>query len=115
MAKHTPLSNVQRTRVEILRELEQLPDDARIDESFVAAARNVSKATVQRDRQIGGGVPFIRDGGQIKTDKNGMARRFGGRVYYLKRDLVVYLNARNRTFQSTTEADLQHKTGRGAQ
>ncbi len=101
-----------KSRAELLHELDQLPNDARIDETYVAAARGCSLATVQRDRTVGQGVPFIADGGTIKTAKNGQTRRFGGRVYYLKRDLMTFLEERNNTYRSTTESD-QHRLAMG--
>ena len=101
------------SRSVLLAELDKLPLNARIDENYVAAARNCSVATVRRDRTMGGGVPFIREGGEIASitegKQAGQVRRFGCRVHYLKSDLIKFLESRNKTFTSTTEAD-QHQT-----
>ena len=99
-------------RSALLVELEKLPPNSRIDENYIAAARKCSIATVRRDRTVGGGVPFIREGGEIATisegKQAGQLRRFGCRVHYLKSDLMSFLKNRNRTFASTSEAD-QHQ------
>ncbi len=99
-------------RSALLAELEKLPLNARIDENYIAAARNCSIATVRRDRTMGGGVPFISEGGEVATITEGVqagqSRRFGSRVHYLKSDLVKFLETRNQTFANTTEAD-QHQ------
>ena len=93
------------SRSALLAELEKLPLNARIDENYVAAARNCSVATVRRDRVVGGGVPFIVEGGTVRTLENGQVRRFGSRVHYIKADLIKFLESRSRTYRSTTEAD----------
>ena len=103
----------RKTRAQLLNELENLPLNSRIDENHVAAARNCSVATVQQDRIKGKGVPFIREGGEIATvqangKQKGQTRRFGCRVHYLKSDLLKFLESRNKTYTSTTEAD-QHQ------
>ena len=103
----------RKTRAQLLNELENIPLNARIDENHVAAARNCSVATVQQDRIKGQGVRFLREGGEIVTMQNGKARRFGCRVHYIKSDLLEFLESRNKTFSSTTEAD-QHQVMRAA-
>jgi hypothetical protein len=102
-ALHVVINSNIPSRAQLIAEFNELPDDARISERHVAAVRYCSTATLQRDRVYGGGIPFIREGGTIKTDKNGLTRIFGGRVFYLKRDVVAFLEARNRTVMSTSE------------
>lgn len=92
------------SRSEIIREFQALPNNARLKEIDVASILLCSVAKLQRDRVFGGGIPFIRDGGKLSTDKNGMTRIFGGRVYYLKKDVAEYLATNSRTVANTTEA-----------
>jgi len=92
----------ERSRAELLNEFNALPDDARITEIMVAAVIGCSLSKLQRDRVYGGGIPFIKEGGKLVTDKAGQAKHYGGRVFYLKRDVLVYLEPRNRTVTSTS-------------
>ncbi len=96
--RHAPL---QKTRAELIAEFDALPNDTRLTETYVAAKRGCSVALLQRERVYGSPIAFLREGGQLRTDKNGQARIFGGRIYYLKRDVLDYLALRNRTVRST--------------
>lgn len=91
-----------KTRAELVAEFEALPPDARVTESHVAAMRGCSVALPQRERVFGSPIPFIREGGTLKTDKNGQTRIFGGRVFYLKKDVLDYLESRNKRVSSTS-------------
>lgn len=91
------------TRAQLIAEFDAFPDDTRVSEKYVAAKRGCSTALLQRERVYGGGVRFLREGGNLKADKNGLTRIFGGRVFYIKRDVLAFLDARNRTVMSTSE------------
>jgi hypothetical protein len=78
-------------RAELLAEFYSLPDQARIDQAMVAAVKHCSEAKLERDRWEGVGLPFIREGGKLVTDKNGNRKLCGGRVYYIKADVLADL------------------------
>ena len=78
------------TRAELLTEYRNLPEDSRINEVMLAAILLCSVAKIQRDRWGGGGVRFIREGGTLKADKNGRVQIFGGKIYYIKKEVEAY-------------------------
>jgi hypothetical protein len=80
----------EKTRIQLLAEFEVAPDWALFDQKTLAAIRNCSEATCERDRWAGTGVPFIRD---------------GRRCLYRKADIKAYYLDRQRPVQSTTQAD----------
>lgn len=64
-----------RTRAELLREFDSLPDSAIVDEDVAAAFRGKQPSSLQRERWAGTGPRFVRD---------------GRLVGYVKRDLIEY-------------------------
>jgi len=54
--KNTP------SRAELLQEFEQLPEGAIVDERMAAAVRNKTVSSLQRERCMGTGPRFVRDG-----------------------------------------------------
>ena len=90
------------TRAELLAEYNTLPNNARLNEQMLAAVLLCSLAKLQRDRWSGGGIPFVREGGTTKADKNGRIQIFGGKVFYQKRDVENYLT-RQVTVSNTSE------------
>lgn len=86
-----PRSN---TRLDLLTEFDAAPDWTPFTQEYIAAVRDCSEATLERDRWAGDGIPFIRDGRSIR---------------YIKRDVVRWLNQK-KPVSSTTEADaLEHQ------
>lgn len=79
-------------RLILLNEYEQAPDSAYFTQETVAAIRNCSRATIERDRWAGTGVPFVK---------------MGRLVRYRKIDIISWLK-QHPSFQSTTQA--QHQT-----
>jgi hypothetical protein len=94
----------KKTRAELIAEFDSFPHDTRITEDYAAAKRGCSTALLQRERVFGSPIPFIREGGKIATDKNGQTRIFGGRVFYIKSDILAFLDARNKLVSSNCEA-----------
>jgi hypothetical protein len=94
---------VQKSRAAYLQEFDSLPEWARVDERMVAAVLSCSVAKLQRDRVYGGDIPFVREGGRLVENKRGEKRIYGGRIYYLKQDVVAHLR-RGRTIASTSDA-----------
>ena len=75
------------SRLNLITEYELAPDSALFSQETVAAIRDCSLATIERDRWIGIGVPFIK------------LRRL---VRYRKADIRSWVE-KHKTFQSTTE------------
>jgi|GEM_PF-944273 len=93
-----------KTRAELLAEYNALPDNARLNEQMLAAVLLCSLAKLQRDRWSGGGIPFIREGGTSKADRNGRVQIFGGKVFYVKKDVEAHL-ASKQAITSTSAID----------
>ena len=89
------------SRAVLLVEYNLLPENARINEQMLSAVLLCSLAKLQRDRWAGGGIPFIREGGTSKADKNGRTQVFGGKVFYIKKDVETHL-ASKLTLSSTS-------------
>lgn len=102
MANNSASTKPAKTRAELIAEYDAFSEDTRLSEHHVAAKRGCSAALLQRERVFGSPIPFIREGGTLKADKNGQMRLFGGRVFYLKKDVTAYLESRNRTVTSTS-------------
>ena len=77
----------QLSRLDLITEYELAPDAALFSQDTVAAIRDCSLATIERDRWIGVGVPFIK---------------LGRLVRYRKSDIRSWVE-KHKTFQSTTE------------
>jgi hypothetical protein len=65
------------SRVEILNEFYQAPKDALFNQRVIAAVRDCSISTLERDRWAGQGVPFIK---------------IGRLVFYRKKEVLDWLN-----------------------
>lgn len=60
----------QLSRLNLIQEYEQSPDWALFSQETVAAIRDCSVATLERDRWIGIGVPFIKMGHSVRYRKS---------------------------------------------
>lgn len=60
----------QISRLEIIKEYEHSPDWALFTQETIAAIRNCSLATIERDRWVGIGVPFIKMGHLVRYRKS---------------------------------------------
>ena len=60
----------QFSRLNLIHEYEQSPDWALFSQETVAAIRDCSAATLERDRWIGIGVPFIKMGHSVRYRKS---------------------------------------------
>lgn len=65
-AYNPPLQN----RVQALDEFYSAPDSSLFNQITVAQVRDCSKATMERDRWSGGGIPFIKIGRSVKYRKS---------------------------------------------
>jgi len=81
------------TRLSRITEYEQSPDTALFTKDTVAAIRNCSLSTIERDRWAGTGIPFLK---------------IGRLVRYRKSDIRFWLDSHH-SVQSTTQA--QHCGG----
>lgn len=79
------------SRIDLIQEYELAPDWALFAQETVAAIRDCSLATLERDRWIGIGIPFIK---------------MGRLVRYRKCDVHAWLE-QHATRQSTTQVDLK--------
>jgi hypothetical protein len=77
-------------RLHLIQEYELSSDDTLFSQLTIAAMRRCSIATVERDRWVGTGVPFIKIGRSVR---------------YRKRDIRAWLNAQP-VVQSTTQFQL---------
>lgn len=75
----------KKTKIELAREFEQLPDDSLTTGAHVAAHIDCSEAKLERDRWAGEGIPYIKVGRSVR---------------YKKADVLKYLADKVRT--STT-------------
>lgn len=60
----------QSTRFDLIQEYESAPDWVLFSQETVAAIRACSLATIERDRWIGIGVPFIKMGRLVRYRKS---------------------------------------------
>lgn len=81
----------QLTRLDLITEYEQAPDSALFSQETVAAIRDCSLATIERDRWIGIGIPFLK---------------MGRLVRYRKSDIRTWLDMHT-SFQSTTKVTIE--------
>ena len=79
------------SREELLLEFEALPRSAIVDENLAAAARNKQVSSLQRERHIGIGPKYVRDGRSVGYRK-------GDLLDYIERSVVTPSEA------STSEA-----------
>jgi len=59
----------QLSRIDFIQEYERSPDWALFSQETVAAIRDCSLATLERDRWIGSGIPFIKMGRLVRYRK----------------------------------------------
>jgi len=57
------------SRIDLINEYELAPDWAIFSQETVAAIRDCSLATLERDRWIGAGVPFVKMGRLVRYRK----------------------------------------------
>jgi hypothetical protein len=57
-------------RLTLIKEYESSPDDTLFSQMTVAAIRQCSTATIERDRWVGTGVPFIKMGRLVRYRKS---------------------------------------------
>ena len=58
------------SRIDLLKEYELAPDWALFSQDTLAAIRDCSLATLERDRWAGNGVPFIKMGRLVRYRKS---------------------------------------------
>ena len=75
-------------RSDALKEFYDAPDSALFNQETIAAIRGCSKATMERDRFLGNGIPFIK---------------INRAVRYRKKDVLIWL-AKCQTLNSTQVA-----------
>jgi hypothetical protein len=59
----------KQTRIDLIKEYELAPSWALFSQETVAAIRDCSLATLERDRWIGVGIPFIKMGRSVRYRK----------------------------------------------
>lgn len=60
----------KRSRFELLAEFASAPDTALFKQDTLCAIRDCSPATVERDRWVGGGIPYVKIGRSIRYRKS---------------------------------------------
>lgn len=79
------------SRVSLIKEFALAPEVALFSQVTVAAIRDCSLATIERDRWAGTGIPFVK---------------IGRAVRYRKADICAWLEM-HKSVQSTTQAQCQ--------
>jgi hypothetical protein len=87
-----------KTRLEKLLTFEAAPANALFDQDTIAALRGVSTGTIERDRCLGRGAPFLK---------------IGHRILYRKSDYLAW-EQQHQPVRSTAEARAQAMRLRGA-
>lgn len=57
------------SRIDLINEYEQAPAATLFSQETVAAIRDCSLATLERDRWAGGGIPFVKIGRMVRYRK----------------------------------------------
>ncbi len=78
------------TRIDLINEYEQAPESALFSQETVAAIRDCSLATLERDRWAGGGICYVK---------------IGRLVRYRKSDIRAWLD-KHFSVPSTTRSDV---------
>ncbi|MFT3742413.1 MAG: DNA-binding protein [Gammaproteobacteria bacterium] len=60
---------IEKNRLNLIVEFESAPDSALFTQEMIAAIRDCSLATIERDRWAGTGVPFIKIGRLVRYRK----------------------------------------------
>jgi hypothetical protein len=55
-------------RIDLLNQFNSAPDDTFFNQDVIAAVRDCSKATMERDRWAGIGIPFYKIGRSVKSE-----------------------------------------------
>lgn len=63
-------SKVKPSRIDLLNQFNSAPNDALFSQATIAAVRDCSEATLERDRWAGTGIPFIKFGRTVKYKKS---------------------------------------------
>jgi excisionase family DNA binding protein len=79
------------SRLDMINEYELAPNSALFSQETVAAILNCSLATIERDRWIGAGIPFVKIGRMVR---------------YRKKDIHDWLEE-HKSFQSTSERQVK--------
>lgn len=90
---HSSNITPKKSRIELLKEFESAPDAALFRQETVCALIDCSASTLERDRWVGGGIPFLKIGGSVR---------------YRKSDILAYL-AESKSKTSTS--DFESKKG----
>ena len=64
------MSGNTQNRTQALAEFYNAPNDALFNQTVVAHVRSCSLATLERDRWLGNGIPFIKIGRSVKYRKS---------------------------------------------
>lgn len=64
------MSNKTQDRNKSLAEFFDAPDSALFNQAVIAHIRDCSKATLERDRWAGGGIPYLKIGRAVKYRKS---------------------------------------------
>ncbi len=84
------------------------PEQARFDQTVIAPVVGYSESALEKFRSVGGGPKFVRLGGVCAKDKNGRRRLFGGKVQYVKLDVVKWME-QQKSVSNTSEAQLVYQ------
>jgi hypothetical protein len=85
-------------RLSLLATFNAVTDDTWFDQTMVAAVRDCSLATIERDRWAGTGVPFVKSGRSVR---------------YRKIDIQNWLS-KHKPVQSTTQYQQQREANHDA-
>jgi hypothetical protein len=89
------MSNSDQDRTKALAEFDSAPDTSLFNQRTIASIRDCSTATLERDRWLGGGIPFIKINRTVK---------------YRKFDVLIWL-AKYQPQNSTAESPLKSQKG----
>jgi hypothetical protein len=79
----------KKSRIHLLQEFEAAPDNALFRQETPCALLDCSSATLERDRCVGGGIPYLKIGRSVR---------------YRKNDILAYL-AGSKSKSSTSELE----------
>lgn len=61
--------NLQKSRIDLLTEFDSAPPDTLFSQKHIAAVRECSEATLERDRWVGTGIPYQKINGRVRYRK----------------------------------------------
>ena len=88
-----------RTRLELLLEFEEAPDNTLFTQETLCAMLSCSEGSAERDRNLGRGVPFYK---------------IGRLVRYKKMDILDYLNQKHAQQKTTPKEKIDETMQRNA-